>query len=280
MKKLLLLSVLALSLLQIPQALAGDCSNRSNVDWHATVSSATNVRIECDDHKGPVGTSVGVVPAGEVIRIVEVDRNKEYFVVETSKGKGFIYKSFLKDIKEFAMAVPEPSIFQDLDKGHRYYDEIADVKARGIVSGSNGMIKADDPINRVELAKILVEATMESSAITSASLDDGTYSDIQPGSWYLPYLKLANDKGIMTGDKRSDSGPKTVRPGDSANGAEVAKMIAIAFDLDIRAAGAGEEWYVPYMQMLEMMGALPYSDAGHQVTRAEMMHVISRVLSL
>lgn len=281
MKKTLIISVLtmAFSILFSSSAHAGDCSNRSNVDWHATVSSATNVRIECDDHKGPVGTSVGVVPAGEVIRIVEVDRNREYFVVETSKGKGFIYKSFLKDINEFALAVPEPSIFQDLDKAHQYYDEIADVKERGIVSGSDGLIKADDPINRVELAKILVEATMEADAISSASLADGVYSDIQPGAWYLPYLKLANDKGIMTGDKRSGTGPKTVRPGDSANGAEVAKMIAIAFDLEIRSPGEGEEWYTPYMQMLEQMGALPYSDAKHQVTRGEMMYMISRVLS-
>jgi hypothetical protein len=279
MKKTLTLTTLALSLLFAPISYAGDCSNRTNVDWHATVSSATNVRIECDDHKGPVGTSVGVVPAGEVIRIVEVDRNREYFVVETSKGKGFIYKSFLKDINEFAMAVPEPSIFQDLDKAHQYYDQIADVKARGIVSGSNGMIKADDPINRVELAKILVEATMDASAIENAVLADSVFSDIQAGSWYLRYLKLANDKGIMTGDKRSGTGPKTVRPGDSANGAEVAKMIAIAFDLEVRSAGPGEDWYVPYMQMLEQMGALPYSNANHQVTRAEMMFMISRVLS-
>jgi hypothetical protein len=278
MKKTLILSALALSLLLTPQTYAGDCSNRSNVNWHATVSSATNVRIECDDHKGPVGTSVGVVPAGEVIRIVEVDRNREYFIVETSKGKGFIYKSFLKDINEFAMVVPEPSVFQDLDKAHKYYDEIADVKSRGIVSGSNGMIKAEDPINRVELAKILVEATMEALDITSAVLADGVFSDIEKGSWYVKYLKLARDKGIMTGDKREGTGPRSVRPGDGANGAEVAKMIAIAFDLEIRSAGPGEDWYVPHMQMLEQMGALPYSDPNHRVTRAEMMYMISRVL--
>ena len=90
---------------------------------------------------------------------------------------------------------------------------------------------------------------------------------------------MAKEKGIMTGDKKDGFGPKTVRPGDFANGAEVAKMIAIAFNLEIRAAATGEAWFVPYLEVLDGMNAVPYSDAGHQVTRAEMMLMISRVLS-
>lgn len=283
MKKLLFLLLGFLIVSVSSPAQAGDCSTRSSVNWHATVSSATHVRVDCDDHKGPVGDSVGVVPAGEVIRILEVDRNQEYFIVQTSKGKGFIYKTFLKDIVQSPLPGTEQfvnSIFTDLPTDHQYYSQIADVKSRGIVGGSNGMIKADDPINRVELAKILVEATAEDSVISKASLSDSTYSDIELKAWYLPYLKVAKDRGIMTGDKSSSGfGPTTVRPGDSANGGEVAKMIAVAFDLQVRASKDGERWYKPYLEALRELNALPYTKGDHQVTRAEMMFMVSMVLS-
>ncbi|MGE3279310.1 MAG: S-layer homology domain-containing protein [Candidatus Altimarinota bacterium] len=277
MKKLVLL-VLVLLLMSSPEVYAGDCKTRDKVDWHATVSSATNVRIDCDDHKGPVGDSVGVVPAGEVIRILEVDRFQENYLVETSKGTGFIFRSFLKDIVQSPL--PRP-VFKDLSFDHRYYDAIAEMKQRGIVSGtSEGNIFPDAPINRVELAKILVEATMDDQLISSASLPTGVYSDVESGAWYLRYLELARQKGIMTGDKPRREGARArVRPGDGANGAEVAKMIAIAFDLSVRAPVDGEEWYEPYLEVLRSKGALPYDKPDHSVTRAEMMFMIRQVMN-
>ena len=62
----------------------------------------------------------------------------------------------------------------------------------------------------------------------------------------------------MTGD----AGKSTVRPADGANGAEVAKMIAVAFRLDVPSA-EGKIWYEPYMQILKDMGALPYEKPYH-----------------
>lgn len=278
MKQIVLfLFVLLFGVVSVPQVQAGDCKTRDKVDWHATISSATNVRIDCDDHKGPVGTSVGVVPAGEVIRILEVDRYQENYLVETSKGTGFVFRSFLKDITESPL--PRP-VFKDLSFDHPYYEAIADVKERGIVSGtSDGNILPDAPINRVELAKILVEATTDDETISKASLADGIYSDVEESAWYLPYLGLARERGILTGDKPRREGARVrVRPGDGANGAEVAKMIVIAFDLSVRSVVEGEEWYGPYLEMLRTKGALPYDQPDHPVTRAEMMFMISMVL--
>lgn len=281
MKKILLCALLFFSsALVIPRAQAGDCKTRDKVDWHATIVTATNVRIDCDDHMGPVGSSVGVVPTGEVVRILEVDRYQENYIVETSIGTGFVFRSFLKDIVESPLPRPEPSIFRDLAKDHPYYDAIVDVKARGIVSGdSDGKIRADEKINRAELAKILVEATTDDANIAGALLEDGVYSDIDIMAWYRPYLQLARLKGIMTGDARSGTGSTTIRPADPANGAEVAKMIAVAFGLEVRQATANEGWYVAYLEALKAIGALPYSKADHQVTRAEMMFMISVILN-
>src|SRR5690606_15785130 len=143
-------------------------------------------------HKGPVGSSVGVVPAGEVIRILEVDRYQENYLVETTVGTGFVFRSFLKDIIQSPLLRPEPSVFRDLAKDHPYYDAIAAVKARGIVQGTpDGKINADNKVNRVELAKILVEATWDDDHIAQASLSNNVYSDVEKGAWYLPYLELA-----------------------------------------------------------------------------------------
>jgi len=276
-KSLLFLFVLLFGVVSIPQVQAGDCKTRDKVDWHATIVSATHVRVDCDDHKGPVGNSVGVVPTGEVIRILEVDRYQENYLVETSKGTGFVFRSFLKDIVQGP--IPRP-VFKDLRFDHPYYEAIAYVKQQGIVSGnSEGNILPDAPINRVELAKILVEATMDDQSIATASLPTGVYTDVEEGVWYLGYLELARQKGIMTGDKPRREGARTrVRPGEGANGAEVAKMIAIAFDLSVRSAKDGEEWYEPYLELLRAKGALPYENPDHPVTRAEMMLMISVVL--
>jgi hypothetical protein len=284
MKKIFFcLTIFVLGLLSSPDVQAGDCKTRDKVDWQATISSATNVRIDCDDHKGPVGASVGVVPAGEVIRILEVDRYQENYIVETSVGTGFVFRSFLKDIQESPLVRSEPapeSQFSDVSIEHPYYQAIVDVKVKGIISGGpDGRIRPDEKINRVELAKILVEATTDDDTIASASLADGVYSDIDRKGWYRSYLELARQKGIMSGDESKNDGPRTIRPGASANGAEVAKMIAITFDLEIRPAKRGELWYKPYLESLKGLGALPYQRADHQVTRGEVMFMISTILN-
>jgi hypothetical protein len=280
MKKIFFAALMLIGSLQfIPNAQAGDCTVRDTVNWHATITTAVNVRADC-----PTGDVVGVVPGGEVVEILEVDRYQEFYLIKTSVGTGFVFSSFLKDITKSPLVSGnvdvsvETRLFVDLDPNHRYYDEIADVKARGIVQGSSGKIYADQKINRAELAKILVEATTDSEVIANASLDTGVYSDVEKNAWYLPYLDLAKKKGIMTGDSMTGSGATTVRPGDYANGAEVAKMIAVGFDLDVRVAASGEAWYQPYFEALQQKGALPYIKADHMVTRAEMMFMVSVVL--
>lgn len=259
----------------IPVASAGDCTKRESVDWHATISSAVYVRVDC-----PTGDIIGTAPAGEKVQILEVDTHGDFYLIQSSVGKGFIYKSYLKNIVESPLAGNETlafenSIFWDLDPNHKYYDQIADVKARGIVGGNpDGSVEPDAPINRAALAKILVEATSSDIAIAQAKLGADVYTDVEFGAWYAPYLKIARDKKIMTGDANKT----TVRPADSANGAEVAKMIAVAFDLEVREPKAWEEWFDPYFEVLGELSALPYKSGAHKVTRAEMMFMISVAL--
>ncbi len=275
MKKLLLAVIsLSLFLSAAPAAFAGDCQTRDEVNWHATISSSVYVRTDC-----PGGDPIAVVPAGEVVQILEVDRFNEFYLIKTSVGTGFVFNSFLTDITMSPMPGTETypnSIFIDLNPKHEYYEEIAYMKENGIVNGNpQGEINADASINRAELAKILIESTVDDSVISNSVLPAGTYSDVEAGAWYLPYLKVARDRNILVGD----SGKTTVRPADGVNGAEVSKMIAEALDLEIPAPQSGEQWYQPYMNELNSMGALPFSSPTHQVTRGEMMRVMFVVMN-
>jgi len=272
MKKLTT-TLLILSMLTItPTAFAGDCTKRNKVNKEGTITSAVYLRDDCPTTKG---NNIGTIPGGEVVKILEIDQHNEFYLVESSVGTGFIFKTFITDVRDAEPTEYKNSIFWDLPPDHEYYDEIFHVKEEGIVNGNpDGSIEANYPINRVALAKILVEATTDTAIIESAELPADTYSDDTNDTWYSPYLKVARDKGIMTGDKDKN----TVRPGDDANVAEVAKMIATAFELDIRDEQENEKWYDRYIEALDEMDALPSTTPKHIVTRGEMMFTISNVL--
>lgn len=275
MKKLFLKSIIlsAMILVFMPTTHAGDCTARTQVSQEATISSAVYLRADC-----PEGEIIGTVPAGEVVKVLEVDNHNEFYLIETSVGTGFVFQSFLTDIQDVQPEGQEypDSIYKDLPLDHPYYWEISQVSSLGIVSGNpDGTIAADEPINRAALAKILVEATSSDQEINEASLPEGTYTDISPGEWYVKYLQVARLKNIMTGDE----GKSTIRPADNANGAEVAKMISVAFALEVDAQAPGESWYERYNRALESVGALAWSSPDHKVTRGEMMYSISKILN-
>lgn len=262
-------------------AIAGDCTKRESVDWQATIANAVYVRDNC-----PSGSIVGTAKAGERVSIKEVDKHGDFYYIISDAGSGFVYKSALKDIEQSPLMKVEEkkeakryedSIFWDLDPKHEYYGYISDVKNKGIVGGNpDGSVEPDSAINRAALAKILVEATNEDSVILGANLEAGVYSDAELGSWYAPYLKIARDMGVMTGD----TGKNTVRPGDNANGAEVAKMVAEAFGMEVREKKDWEDWYDPYFEVLGEVNALPYNKGDHKVTRGEMMFMVSVITNM
>jgi hypothetical protein len=257
---------------------AGDCSKRKLYEGTAIIKSAVYLRDNC-----PTGNRLATLYAGEKVTIREVDEAGEFYLVESSAGTGFLYREFLTDITggplpedQQPQVVYPGSIFPDLPPDHPYYEEIKDVTARGIVQGfDDGLIRADAPVSRAALAKILVEAVVDDSDIESAVLDPKTYSDANTDSWYAPYLQVARERGIMTGD----AGKGTIRPGDNVTGGEAAKMIAVAFGIATGEPEEGKKWYDPPMDLLRELDALPFEDNRHVVTRGEMMFMVSTVLN-
>lgn len=167
----------------------------------------------------------------------------------------------------------------------------------GIVSGyPDGTFRTYNLINRAEFTKIVVGALPPSLTLppveegnSPSSLERGLggevdaqncFPDVPNDAWFASYVCTAKEQGIIGGHPDG-----TFRPADTINTAEAAKIVVEAFDLDIsffdRAQDDSMEWYVPYMNVLKDIEALPLSaqKSDHLLTRGEMVEIIFNVMT-
>jgi len=110
--------------------------------------------------------------------------------------------------------------FTDVSASSSYCSAITWVKSEGIFTGYNdGTFRPNQAINRGEALKVVFEA-LNVTVPNSVSGNLG-FSDVITGEWYMPYIKVAKDKGIFNGD----SGKTTARPEASVNRVEMLKFI-------------------------------------------------------
>lgn len=108
--------------------------------------------------------------------------------------------------------------FTDVDENSQYCAALVWAKSSGVIQGySDGRFGLFDPINRVELLKVALEASNLGSSATSGNLG---YIDVIPGAWYMPYLQRGQELAIFVGD----AGRGTARPGDTVNKVESLKI--------------------------------------------------------
>ncbi len=115
--------------------------------------------------------------------------------------------------------------YTDVSTASLYCDAIEWTTSEGIFLGyADNTFKPNDPINRVELLKVILEAY-------NADIlpDDGTnmgFIDVNIGAWYMPFIRTGKNLGVFHGDV----GYYTARPGDTVNRAEALKMIFETLD--------------------------------------------------
>jgi hypothetical protein len=110
--------------------------------------------------------------------------------------------------------------FTDVTADSSYCDAVTWAKNKGIFTGySDGTFKLYQPINRVEVLKVVLEA-MNISILASTS-DNFGFDDVEIGAWYMPYINTGKMFGIFDGD----SGKKTARPSDVVNRVEALKLL-------------------------------------------------------
>ncbi|MBU0668238.1 beta-propeller domain-containing protein [Patescibacteria group bacterium] len=170
--------------------------------------------------------------------------------------------------------------FPDVYSSHVNYEAINYLKNNGIIEGyPDGNYKPENNINRAEFVKILMGAVFnydpqKDSAGSGAYKTTGlTFSDIKAGEWYIPYLREAVEKNVISGYPDG-----TFHPEKEINFSEAAKIIANSYNLNAQEA-AGERWYKNYVEALQDKKAIPLSVEyfDEDITRDEVAEMIWRL---
>jgi plastocyanin len=146
----------------------------------------------------------------------------------------------------------------------------------GIIGGyDDGTFRPLNSINRVEVAKILIEASYGGEVPEIESTEMLGYSDVISGEWYMKYLKIAQERRIATGHTDGTFGVT-----DTIVYVEALKMIFETFREELEEIGVviaepkdGEDWYLPYLsaaRTLDVPELMMYQDeVGHELNRTD-----------
>lgn len=87
------------------------------------------------------------------------------------------------------------AVFSDVDGKHWARDIIAELKERGIISGSDGKFNPNSYISRAEFCTMIAQSFYKGEAASGTS----EFGDVRPGDWFYPYTILLAEKGIVSG---------------------------------------------------------------------------------
>lgn len=159
--------------------------------------------------------------------------------------------------------VSAESLWPDLSDSHPYKAALESLQENGVIRGyPDGTIKPDQPMNRVEGLKLIVQA-LNAKLSRYTTYEDLKFSDItaeeDAEKWYIPYISFAVSSGYMKG---FDDG--TFRKNATMTRAEFlktlmkAKLLNPANDhrqvyLDVPRT----HWISPFVNYLEEKGMMP-----------------------
>jgi hypothetical protein len=171
--------------------------------------------------------------------------------------------------------------FPDTDLDTLEGEAAAMLYSRGVISGfPDGEFKGNQPVNRAEAAKFLLLAA--GSEIRNLN-NDGLFSDVIDGEWYVPYVMTAANEGIISGYPDG-----SFKPADTVNTAEFLKMLTLAFDLEEGISYTysdvpDDAWFAKYAGLAEFYDLFPERGSGllypdQDMTRKEVAIAIYQYL--
>lgn len=175
----------------------------------------------------------------------------------------------------FLLLTTSVSAFTDTDsQAINYLSEL------GIINGyPDGTFKPDNPINRAELLKIL----MEGSGITIEKPNATCFPDVPRLEWYSPYICTAKNLGYINGYPDG-----TFRPDKPINKVEALKIIGKIYDwpLDTETNLFKDTyktaWYAPYLSYAKSENLLIESglfyEPAKNITRGSVSETIYRTI--
>ena len=154
------------------------------------------------------------------------------------------------------------------------------LQQRGILDGyGDGSFKPENPINRAESIKVLLESIGEApDEVTQA-----TFTDVSVHAWFAGYVQKAKRQGIVKGYEDG-----SFRPEKTVNQVELLKVAFESFGIDLTdypitnlpADSDMNAWYAPYLQyaidnnLLDLETVNP----GEGMTREAFSEVIYRLI--
>lgn len=166
-------------------------------------------------------------------------------------------------------------LFTDVTEVHPNFPAISFVRSEGIVSGyENGTYLPDEPINRAEFTKIIIEANFTRQAIDACD-EELPFSDVNPDDWFFAYVCMAYKYEVLDGYPDG-----TFRPANLVNFAEASKIVINAFAIDIDPGFEEGAWWRKFVLTLAGIGGLPstFTDPNQSLTRGDMAEIIFRVM--
>lgn len=151
---------------------------------------------------------------------------------------------------------------------------VARVHAQGIFGV--GGLRLNDVAKRVELATLVLRLNGYTDAEIEALKTASNFSDVPATYWGAPYVGLAVQEGLFTGD----TGTNTFRPEDNATYAELLVVLlrALGYGEDL----AGLEWPAGYVAKAAEVGIAVNvtADPNSAVTRLIVGETIDKALDL
>jgi|GEM_PF-4543138 len=180
--------------------------------------------------------------------------------------------------------------YSDITEDNELFACVTDLSKEGIFSGyPDGTFKPHNPINRAELAKVIINSFSADEVNLSQEYTVSVFKDTYTSEWYYSYIQKAYEKGIIQGYTKESYQPEGV-----ATRAHVLKMALIAAGLnyeetentDLPFTDLNEEaWYMEYIPFAYASGIIKgYNDhtfrPDQPITRAEAACIIKRTKAL
>lgn len=191
----------------------------------------------------------------------------------------------------FASAIPMASAeqtpaFTDVPSTHPNYEAINNLKFNGVIDGyPDGTFKPEDPVNRVEVLKMVFEGL---AIADPATMKSPQFPDVNMDAWYGPYLKKAYTLGMVEG--YSDG---TFKPDQTVNLVENLKLLLEAAEVELPASVPEDpfadtpknQWYAKYVQYAKDKNLIEPDSAfnvypAKGMTRADFAETLHRLRSV
>ena len=158
--------------------------------------------------------------------------------------------------------------FSDVNETTKYYQAIEFLKNNDVVGGyPDGTFKPEQTLNRAELLKILIEATVEDK------IDESKYKNCFPDvkeEWFAKYVCYGKEKGVIDGYPDG-----TFKPANAVNFIESLKMTLGVLDIEYI---EGNPWYKDIVEKGGEKRLIPFdiTTFGQVLNRGQMADMMTR----